>query len=209
MKNNQLIVNGRETGKTIYLFNEIDRLVKEENNIFVLDSATEHLDKSLLKKVINHFDNVITFGINEEKLVVLKQMLIQDFITNFMNYFPFDEIVNNKGKIICFDLSYFLEKGHDIFDETKDIEKYNYYRNLYNLISQQIALSLILMERYGIIRNSIVVMDEIEFPIVDYDISIFQGNLSFIASIHPENAFGTFYQSFDKIKFKSYQKRKD
>lgn len=209
MKNNQLIVNGRETGKTIYLFNEIDRLVKEENNIFVLDSATEHLDKSLLKKVINNFNNVITFGINEEKLVVLKQMLIQDFITNFMNYFPFDEIVNNKGKIICFDLSYFLEKGHDIFDETKDIEKYNYYRNLYNLISQQIALSLILMERYGIIRNSIVVMDEIEFPIVDYDISIFQGNLSFIASIHPENAFGTFYQSFDKIKFKSYQKRKD
>ncbi|NLA33439.1 MAG: hypothetical protein GX861_01045 [Tenericutes bacterium] len=52
-------------------------------------------------------------------------------------------------------------------------------------------------------------MDEIEFPIVDYDISIFQKNIDFIAAVHPENAFGTFYQSFDKIKFKTYQKRKD
>ncbi len=209
MKKNQLIVDSRETGKTTYLFNEIHRLVKEGNNIIILDSATEHQDKSLLKKVINYYNNAIIIDVKEEKSVALREVTVQDFIKNFTNYFPFNEIFSNKDKIICFDLSHFLEKGHAILDETKNIEKYNYYRNLYNLISQQIALSLILMEKLSIIRNSIVVMDEIEFPIVDYDISIFQKNIDFIAAVHPENAFGTFYQSFDKIKFKTYQKRKD
>lgn len=209
MKKNQLIVDSRETGKTTYLFNEIHRLVKEGNNIIILDSATEHQDKSLLKKVINYYNNAIIIDVKEEKSVALREVTVQDFIKNFTNYFPFNEILSNKDKIICFDLSHFLEKGHAILDETKNIEKYNYYRNLYNLISQQIALSLILMEKLSIIRNSIVVMDEIEFPIVDYDISIFQKNIDFIAAVHPENAFGTFYQSFDKIKFKTYQKRKD
>ena len=41
------------------------------------------------------------------------------------------------------------------------------------------------------------------------DISILQNNLNFLAAVHPENDFGTFYESFDKIKFKKYQKRKD
>ena len=60
-----------------------------------------------------------------------------------------------------------------------------------------------------IINNTIVVMDEIEFTIVNYDISLLQKDISFIASIHPENAFGTFYNTFDKIKFISYVKRKE
>ena len=63
MKNNQLIVNNRETGKTTYLFNEIVRLVREGSNIIVLDSATEHEDKSLLKKVMNSFDNAVSIDI--------------------------------------------------------------------------------------------------------------------------------------------------
>ena len=52
-------------------------------------------------------------------------------------------------------------------------------------------------------------MDEIEFPIVNYDISLLQKDLSFIASVHPENSFGTFYTTFDKLKFISYKKRKE
>ena len=199
MQNNQIIVDGRNTGKTTYLLTEIDRLHQEGVNIVVMDSATEHEEKSLLKKTCNN--------INES--VVIDKVGIQYFVENFMNYFPYAEVVKNRNKTICFDLSYFLEKGHDEYERTNSIELYNYYRSLYNNLSQQIAVSLILMEKYGIINNTIVVMDEIEFPIVNYDISLLQRDLSFSGSVHPENAFGTFYTAFDKLNFISYRKKKE
>lgn len=209
MQNNQIIIDGRDTGKTTYLLTEIDRLYQEGINIVVMDSATEHEEKSLLKKACNNIKEYTVIDMRDPKNIVIDKVGIQHFVKNFMNYFPFAEVVKNRDKTICFDLSYFLEKGHDEFDRTNSIELYNYYRSLYNNLSQQIAVSLILMEKYGIINNTVVVMDEIEFPMVNYDISLLQKDLSFIASIHPENAFGTFYTSFDKLKFISYRKRKE
>ena len=209
MQNNQIIVDGRDTGKTTYLLTEIDRLHQEGVNIVVMDSATEHEEKSLLKKARNSINESIVIDMRDPNGIVIDKVGIQYFMDNFMNYFPFAEVVKNRNKTICFDLSYFLEKGHDEYDRTNSIELYNYYRSLYNNLSQQIAVSLILMEKYGIINNTVVVMDEIEFPIVNYDISLLQRDLSFIASVHPENAFGTFYTAFDKLNFISYRKRKE
>ena len=209
MRNNQIIVDGRNTGKTTYLLTEIDRLHQEGINIVVMDSATEHEEKSLLKKTCYNINESIVIDMRDPNDIVIDKVGIQYFVENFMNYFPFAEVVKNRNKTICFDLSYFLEKGHDEYDRTNSIELYNYYRSLYNNLSQQIAVSLILMEKYGIINNTVVVMDEIEFPIVNYDISLLQKDLSFIASVHPENAFGTFYTAFDKLNFISYRKRKE
>ena len=171
MNNNQLIVESQETGKTTYLFNEIERLISEGFGIIILDSATEHEDKSLLKKVVQKYNNVSVIDMRDEKQIVLDEWNVNGFIDNFMKYFPFHDVLKNKNKIICFDLSYFLEKGHDVFDETNDKELYTYYRNLYNRLANQIVVTLILMEKYGIIKNRFIVMDEIEFPITDYDIS--------------------------------------
>lgn len=209
MTSNQLIVDDRNTGKTTYLFSKVEELIREGATIFILDSATDHEDKSLLKKVYKKYQNSVIIDMKNSQEVVIDKIGFYDFVKNFMNYFPFKDVVTNKNKIICFDLSYFLEKGHDIYDETNSIEMYNYYRQIYNSLSQQIIVNLILMEKFGIISNSTVVMDEIEFPIVDYDISLSQGDLSFLASVHPENSFGTFYQSFEKIEFISYEKRKE
>ncbi len=209
MKNNQLIVESQETGKTTYLFNEFDRLLLEGFGIIILDSATEHEEKSLLKKVVNNCENSAIINLQDEQKIVLGNVCIGDFVANFMNYFPFKEVIKNKDKVICFDLSYFLEKGHEVYENTSDIRQYTYFRTLYNNLAQQIVLSLILMEKYGIIKKKYVIMDEIEFPITDYEISSYQKELQFLASVHPENAFGTFYESFDKIKFKKYEKRKD
>ena len=50
MQNNQIIINERDTGKTTYLWSEISRLHQDGVNIVVMDSATEHEEKSLLKK---------------------------------------------------------------------------------------------------------------------------------------------------------------
>lgn len=203
---NRVIIEKQKTGKTTYLMNEIDRMIKDGMNIIILDSATEHEDKSLLKKVVNKYSNAEEIFITDKNLIDIDNENIYEYINHFSKHFPTEILKNNKGKILCFDLSYFLERGHDIYDETNDINLYKYYRRLYNNLAQQITLVTILAARYGIIDNSIVVMDEIEFPIVDYDVSIFEENISFLASVHPENAFGTFYENFEKIKFKVYRK---
>jgi hypothetical protein len=209
MSNNQFIVEAQETGKTTYLFNEIERLLKEGSGIIVMDSATEHADKSLLRKVSSKYDNSCVIDLRDEKQVVLGNIDINDFINNYKNYFPFNEIMNNRDKIICFDLSYFLERGHDAYDETGDMNLYRYYRGLYNALCEQVALTIILMEREKLIRNCFVVMDEIEFPITEYTIDELEDGISFLASVHPENAFGTFYESFSRLKFQKYQMRKE
>ena len=133
MQNNQIIVDGRDTGKTTYLLNEIDRLHQEGVNIVVMDSATEHEEKSLLKKTCNNINESVVIDMRDPNGIVIDKVGIQYFVENFMNYFPFAEVVKNRNKTICFDLSYFLEKGHDEYDRTNSIELYNYYRSLYNL----------------------------------------------------------------------------
>src|SRR5574344_2667012 len=105
MKNNQLIIESQETGKTTYLFNEINRFISEGLGIVVLDSATEHEDKSLLKKVINKYNNSVVIDMQDENKIVLGRISINDFIANFMNYFPFSDVIKSKERIICFDLS--------------------------------------------------------------------------------------------------------
>ena len=158
MQNNQIIINERDTGKTTYLWSEISRLHQDGVNIVVMDSATEHEEKSLLKKTCKNIKETAVIDMRDSDSIVIDKVGIQHFVENFMNYFPFAEVIKNRDKTICFDLSYFLEKGHDEYDMTNSIEVYNYYRTLYNNLSQQIAVSLILMEKYGIINNTVVVM---------------------------------------------------
>lgn len=209
---NRFVVDGRNVGKTTFLLSEIEKNMSENSRIIVLDSATEHKDKSLLKKVEKKYDDVVVFSPNDINDIVLNRINIDEFIQNFSSYYPYDEIVKNKNKLICFDLSYFLEFAHTIYDETNNEELYKYYRLCYNYLSEQIALIIILMKKYGIIDTKLVVMDEIEFPITNEDISYFQEDISFLAAVHPENAFGSFYESFEKADFKPYKpyvKRKE
>lgn len=204
--NNQLVVETRDTGKTTYLFNEVKRIVADGYRVIIMDSATAHEDKSLLKKVMYQYPKAKIFDVRDEKTVTL-QHGYQLFLESFECMFPVKQLIDLDDKIICFDLSYFLEKGHDIFDQTNNRELYNYYRTLYNSLAQQIITGLIMLNSSGKLQNTIVVMDEIEFPIVDFDITLFQKDISFIAAAHPENTFGTFYQSFKRVPFKVFRRK--
>lgn len=205
---NQLLVNKRETGKTTYLLLEVDRLLQEGCNIIILDSATEHENKSLLKKVMSKYEEAILLDVKDPSFITI-QNGVENFVTNIKNEYPFSEIKQFKDKIICFDLSYFLEKGHEYLEEQNNKKLYKYYRNLYNNYAEQVITTLIILDYYNMITNTVVLMDEIELPIVDYDISIFQRNLKFIAAIHPENDFGSFYKSFKRAPFKQYKRKEE
>ena len=140
--------------------------------------------------------------------IVLDKIGYEEFKKNYYKYFPYSEIVNNSDKIICFDLSYFLEQGYNEYEKTNDKSLFVYYRNLYNFLSEQIAYSIILCQKDGIINNSYVIMDEIEFPTSHFNIAEEQEKISFLGAVHPENAFGTFYKSFILVDFIPFVRRR-
>jgi hypothetical protein len=199
---NEIIQGGREIGKTTYLFQLAETSVNNGLNVIILDSATEHEDKSLLRKVKKRFPESTIVDFREESSIATYEELNKGLM---IFEFPYLQIKNNQSNIICFDLSYFLERGHEVFDETHDQEQYDYYRNLYRRQSQQILQTLIALNKAGKLPNTIVLTDEIEFPIVEFDPTLFQEDLTIISSVHPENGFGTFYQSCVKHDFTPYK----
>ena len=199
---NEIIQGGREIGKTTYLFQLAETSVNNGLNVIILDSATEHEDKSLLRKVKKRFPESTIVDYREESSIATYEELNKGLM---IFEFPYLQIKNNQSNIICFDLSYFLERGHEVFDETHDQEQYDYYRNLYRRQSQQILQTLIALNKAGKLPNTIVLTDEIEFPIVEFDPTLFQEDLTIISSVHPENGFGTFYQSCVKHAFTPYK----
>ena len=205
MSNNEIIVDKRNVGKTTFLYNEILKGYSNYNFI-VLDSATDHVDKSLLKKVVNTYNDAVVIYTENPSQIVINNMKIEEYKKIYKNYFPFNEIITNMNNVICFDLSYFLEKAYEELENNNSKELYNYYRKKYNDLSQQIITCIVLMNKEGLLNSVYVVMDEIELPIVEYDLKVFQDDVSFLASVHPENSFGTFYQGFTRARFKPYIK---
>ena len=200
--NNQIIKGGREIGKTTHLFQLAQQSIENGLNVIILDSATEHEDKSLLRKVAKQFPQTTVVDNRDESTVATYEELNKGLI---IFEFPYLQIKNNQSNIIAFDLSYFLERGHEVFDETHDQAQYDYYRNLYRRQSQQILLTLIALNKVGKLPNTIVLTDEIEFPIVEFDPTLFQEDLTIISSVHPENGFGTFYQNCVEHEFTPYK----
>ena len=122
MSKNQIIKDTREVGKTTYLYNLVIQAINDGMNVIVLDSATEHEDKSLLKKVAKKYPEAKVIELKEESKVATYEELNKG-LTIFD--FPYFDIKNNQSNILCIDLSYFLEKGHEVFDATQDKEEYN------------------------------------------------------------------------------------
>ena len=69
---NKIIVNERESGKTTYLLNEVDKHWKSNYNVIVMDSATEHVDKSLLKKVMRTYKDAELYEIEDTDKIILR-----------------------------------------------------------------------------------------------------------------------------------------
>lgn len=205
MNSNEIIIDKRNVGKTTYLYNEIVKCYNNFN-IIILDSATDHVEKSLLRKVANTYSDVVIIYTENPSQIVINNMTIEEYTKVYMNYFPFYEISSTISKVVCFDLSYFLEKAYEEYESNNSKEMYEYYRRKYNDLSQQIIACLILMNREGLLKDVHVVMDEIELPVVDYDLNKLQNDISFLASVHPENSNGTFYQGFTRARFNPYMK---
>lgn len=202
---NILLEGKRNTGKTTYLLEKTKEKISDDKLIIVMDSATDHQEKSLIRKLEKKYDNCLVIDVQDKNKLVLNKIGEKEFVKNYKNFFPYSEIINNKEKIICFDLSFFLEKGHSEYANTRDIKKYKYYRALYNELAEQIVLMIILINK-EINEDIVLFTDEIEFSRNKYEILKSKNTFEIYSAIHKENAFGSFYEGFNKIVLNEVKK---
>ena len=97
MSKNQIIKNTREVGKTTYLYNLVIQSINNGLNVIVLDSATEHEDKSLLKKVAKKYPNAKVIECRDETKVATYEELNKGLDIFEFPYYP---IKNKESNII-------------------------------------------------------------------------------------------------------------
>lgn len=170
--NNVGIIGRRNSGKTTYLLSCIDAISSSTDKIIVIiDSATEHKDKSLLCKIQQKYGDWL----------YLQSMSIDELHTADISKLEtvryYDEILNNHNRIILVDVSMFLEHSFDV----EDCNERTMIRKLY-----QYNVYLVLVLVRAILSNYIVVMDEIEFndDILDVLEQINYDGNTFINAMH-------------------------
>lgn len=198
--NNTLIVEEHGRGKTPFLLKNIEYNRKPGTKIIILDSATAHINKSLIVKLRTIFPYISQYNFKNEKDIIHPRD-ISCLIDSPENFFPYNEIIVDKNEIICFDLSYFLEKGYELYDETGDKIKFWHYRNLFINLSYQIITVLLILDNRRILNNCIIVMDEIELPEPDSNIISLQRTSRIIAAIHPVCKIRNLYSNFRILKY--------
>ena len=115
------IIGDRDKGKTTYLWNKYINAIDRGKRILIIDSATEHVDKSLIMKIQKYDSSSVLIAQCEKNEIV--------FPVIGGNTYPVEMIVANQRVYLC-DVSYYLEKGYD-YPEGKQRENcrkiYKYY----------------------------------------------------------------------------------
>lgn len=143
MKNKGVVYLGnRNTGKTTRLLNAFEDALLKKKRILVIDSATDHVEKSIAKKILGRsLTNVIYISSYPEKEIVFPNVSESDFAKQY----------SGESQIYICDAAYYLEKGYD-FPVGEIRER---FRLLYKKFSMQVLKELI-------DQIDVVIMDEIE-----------------------------------------------
>lgn len=147
------IIFGRHNiGKTYYLLDLFNSYLKIPHcKIIVIDSATEHKNKSLIHKVMKLSINYVYIPTPNIGRIANKD----DLKLSLNHLYPCKTISsNNDCDVFLLDLSFYLEKSLDC----NDANSRNYYFNIYQkLVTQYLYVFKHFFE------YAIIIMDEIEF----------------------------------------------
>ena len=146
--NNQgvVVVGRRNSGKSTFLFEKFFEHYSNGDRILVIDSATEHTDKSLLRKIYSYYENeALWISSCEKSEITFPNCSKNDYPTMFV----YDKI--NRYSIFLADVSKYLESGYDYpLGEERQKE-----RSFYQKLSMQIIQQLF-------DKIDVIIMDEIE-----------------------------------------------
>lgn len=144
MNKTKIYVGNRDAGKTTFLYNLFEKARSSGLKILVIDSATDHVDKSLICRIkATYPEECYWFSSCDENQITFPYV---DSAT-----YPVELVKQNPSSIYLADVSYYLEKGYDY----PEGERRKYLRLLYKKLSMQIIQAL-----YEHI--DIILMDEIE-----------------------------------------------
>ena len=115
---NKIIIGKRNIGKTTFLIDKIEECINNGKKVALLDSATEHKEKSLIHKFMKSHKNYFLLMPKDIKEIVLENDS-ENYYQACKNSSIYNKIFENIDKTLCVDLSYFLERGHEYFDDKK------------------------------------------------------------------------------------------
>lgn len=149
LKRNTLIVGDRNCGKTTFLKQVINQAIDTGYRIIVFDSATDHIEKSILVYCKRLYKDYLEIK-SPEKDYIESQ--------NGEKRFPHDILKDKQStRLYLFDVSRYLEEG--FLFEAEDPRR-DRTRLLYKKLVVQCLAG---MYEFILSSKSIVIMDEIEF----------------------------------------------
>ena len=144
---NVLILGDWNTGKTSLLLSICEKMLSN-HRIYAIDSATEHVNKSLIIKLRLKHESVVKYIKAPPIDMLYKDNLIP------VNAYPSAEL-DNKKSIYLFDVSTYLEESYHYMGEMR-IK----HRELYRAYTFQILFAII--NTLPLDTKAVVIMDEIE-----------------------------------------------
>lgn len=135
-------IGERNTGKTTRLYHIYQNALLEKKRILVIDSAAEHVEKSIIKKIQHEKQGVLIESCSESEIVFPEVAAYS---------YPYELVKDKDSNLFLCDASYYLERGYDYPKGILREER----RKLYKYFSMQVIH--VLMDRVDII-----LMDEIE-----------------------------------------------
>lgn len=157
-KANQLhaIIDGRNTGKTTWLYQLISSCFGKMP-IMVIDSATEHEEKSLLIRLKKQYPSCWIPSPGVGSIIGCSRLLTE----NVSSFYPCSLLPERSDELISHlflvDAAKYLEYGYD----TEDLSLRNERRLLYKRFSEQAVLAFLSKLRDSK-QTALLVMDEIE-----------------------------------------------
>lgn len=184
------IIGGFDSGKTTILKKLFYKYRKLGYRIIIVDSATEHMDKSIIKYISKNFIDIqLIESPGRDSIFDLE--LIE--AVKIMDIYPFNLVKKGLEDIVCIDVAKYLEKGY----ETDDYLLRSMSRMVYKKFVVQ---SLRVIYEFLGNRKTVVLMDEVEL-IDDMKKIIYiynSKNVYFICALHEKESL---CNSIDLFKF--------
>jgi len=186
MNNRGIIIIGkRDSGKSTFLFNKFVDEYAKGKRILVIDSAAEHIDKSLIYKIRSHFENEFLWISSCSKHEITFHFCSE-------NDYPVTLVKGNDGKCRIFlaDTAKYLENGYNYPAGEERQKERVFYQKLSVQIIQQLSSMV-----------DVILMDEIELfpeakPIIRKALS--EGVLIYDA-LHEEKSLSGLRDMFDVV----------
>ena len=191
------LIGERDSGKTEFLLKKAVQSIRLQTSLLIVDSATEHREKSLLIKLSEKYDGTILSSPPKSEIMGY----FEDGAEKAYPYHIIREAFDKCGTpLILADVSYYLEEGH----RAAPVDRAG-IRRLYQMLALQVLQVFAAITAPSMKAD--VIMDEIEMT-QDYGKALRKltnRDLTLWASAHLVSAFNPVRDLFTLYTIRNYR----